>query len=383
MTTYTALLAKIEKHIQSLFGDCTSAYCYHGMQHTQSVVNATTEMAKHYKLSDEDYFVVVCAAYFHDLGYMNGGSQDHEVRSAQLAEGFLTAEGVSEDVIQTIRTCIFATKMPQSPSNLLESILCDADLFHLGSENFKEKSKLIHQEIENTHNKKIGKGLWRRMTILLMQEHKYHTDYAKDKLEKTKKENLEILIKEEKKTKEKSAVSKKPERGIETMFRITSANNQRLSDMADNKANILLTVNSIILSLVVTVLLRKLDNDTHLMIPTIFLMLIVVMTMIFAILSTIPKIPNGYFNLDNLERKKVNLLFFGNFYKMSYVDYEKGMGKAMEDSELLYGMLTRDVYSQGVSLGRKYVLLRYAYGIFMFGLIISVIAFSIAVVLGK
>ena len=68
---------------------------------------------------------------------------------------------------------------------------------------------------------------------------------------------------------------------------------------------------------------------------------------------------------------------------MSYIDYEKGMGKAMEDSELLYGMLTRDVYSQGVSLGRKYVLLRYAYGIFMIGLIISVIAFSIAVVAGK
>ena len=166
-------------------------------------------------------------------------------------------------------------------------------------------------------------------------------------------------------------------------FRITSSNNQRLSDMADNKANILLTVNSIILSLVVTVLLRRLDNETHLLIPTIFLMVIVVTTMIFAILATIPKIPNGYFNLDHLESKKVNLLFFGNFYKMSYIDYEKGMGKTMEDSELLYGMLTRDVYSQGVSLGRKYVLLRYAYGIFMFGLVISVLAFSIAVVLGK
>ena len=383
MTAYSSLLVKIQLHIQSLFGKCASTYCYHGMQHTEGVVNATKEIATHYNLSDEDYFIVVTAAYFHDLGYMNGGNQDHEVRSAQLAEDFLKAEEVSEEVIQKVKDCILSTKMPQSPSNLLESILCDADLFHLGSENFKEKSKLIHQEIENTHNKKIGKGMWRRMTILLMQEHKYHTDYAKEKLEKKKQENLETLIKEEKKSKDKSALNKKPERGIETMFRITSSNNQRLSDMADNKANILLTVNSIILSLVVTVLLRKLDNDTHLLIPTIFLMVIVVLTMIFAILSTIPKIPNGYFNLDQLEKKKVNLLFFGNFYKMSYIDYEKGMGKAMEDSELLYGMLTRDVYSQGVSLGRKYVLLRYAYGIFMIGLIISVIAFSIAVVAGK
>lgn len=167
------------------------------------------------------------------------------------------------------------------------------------------------------------------------------------------------------------------------MFRITSANNQRLSDMADNKANILLTVNSIILSLVLTVLVRRLDYETHLLIPTIILMVIVVLTMIFAILSTIPRIPNGYFNIEHVEHKKINLLFFGNFFRMSYKDYEKGMNKAMDNSELLYSMLTRDVYSQGVSLGRKYVLLRYAYGIFMFGLIISVIAFSIAIISGK
>lgn len=383
MTTYSALLEKIQQYIKSFYDSNAETYCYHGVQHAYCVVDATIEMAKHYKLSDDDYFAVVAAAYLHDLGYITGGSQNHEIRSAQMAEDFLKAEAVSEDIITKVKACILATKMPQAPSNLLEKIICDADLCHLGSQNFKEKSKLIHEEIEKTHDKKIGKGLWRRMTILLMQEHKYHTDYAKEKLDNTKQENLESLIKEEKKAKEKNNANKKPERGIETMFRITSANNQRLSDMADNKANILLTVNSIILSLVVTVLLRKLDNDTHLLIPTIFLMVIVVLTMIFAILSTIPKIPNGYFNLDHLEHKKVNLLFFGNFYKMSYIDYEKGMGKAMEDSELLYGMLTRDVYSQGVSLGRKYVLLRYAYGIFMFGLIISVIAFSIAVVLGK
>jgi len=191
------------------------------MKHTEGVVCATIEMAAHYKLSEEDYFIVVSAAYFHDLGCMNGGSQDHEIRSAKLAGEFLSKDDVPEHVIQKIEACILSTKMPQSPSNLLESILCDADLHHLGSEDFREKSKLMHSEIENTHNKKVGKGLWRRMTILLMQEHKYHTDFAKEKLEKTKKKNLETLIQEEKKSKEKdkNSIAKKPERGIETMFR--------------------------------------------------------------------------------------------------------------------------------------------------------------------
>src|SRR5690606_39321329 len=129
--------------------------------------------------------------------------------------------------------------------------------------------------------------------------------------------------------------------------------------------------------------LRRLDNETHLLIPTILLMVSVVVTMTFAILATTPKIPNGHFYVQNIERRKVNLLFFGNFYKSSISDYEEGMNKTMKNSDLLYGMLTKDVYSQGVSLGRKYVLLRYAYTIFMIGLVVSVFAFSIAVVLGK
>lgn len=383
MIAYSEILDKIKTYFQSFYTKDSECYCYHDVEHTSRVVDAVQEMSNHYQLSEQDNFIVVTAAYFHDSGYINGGSHEHEKRSAQLAEEFLTKENVDSSIINKVKECILSTKMPQTPSNLLESILCDADLFHLGSPDFREKSKLIHQEIETTHQKKIGKGLWRRMTILLLQEHTYHTDYAKNKLEDKKKENLQSLLKEDKKSKDKTNDVKKPERGIETMFRITSSNNQRLSDMADNKANILLTVNSIILSLVVTVLLRRLDNETHLIIPTILLMLSVVLTMIFAILATIPKIPNGHFDIDNVERKKVNLLFFGNFYKSSFSDYEDGMNKTMKDSDLLYGMLTKDVYSQGVSLGRKYVLLRYAYAIFMCGLIVSVIAFCIAVVLGK
>ena len=376
MTTFSAILNKISLHIEHIYANEAISFCYHGIAHTCNVVDAVQEMSKHYNLDEEEYFIVSSAAYFHDIGYINGGNKDHEKRSALLAEDFLIKENVSPPVINKVKDCILSTKMPQSPSNLLESILCDADLFHLGTEDFMEKSKLMYQEIETTHEKKIGKSVWRKMTILLLQEHRYHTDYARNKLEDKKQENLNMLLKANK----KSNNTKKPERGVETMFRITSANNQRLSDMADNKANILLTVTSIILSLVVTVLLRRLDNETHLLIPTIILMVSVVLTMIFAILSTIPKIPNGKFNVDNVERKKVNLLFFGNFYKSSFSDYENGMNKTMKDSDLLYGMLTKDVYSQGVSLGRKYVLLRYAYGVFMIGLIISVIAFSIAII---
>src|SRR6478609_1339450 len=100
------------------------------------------------------------------------------------------------------------------------------------------------------------------------------------------------------------------------MFRVSSSNHQRLSDMADNKSQIMITVNSIILSAVISLLLRKLDDTSYLMIPTFMLLGTSLATIIFAILATRPSIPDGRFTKTDVESKKVNLLFFGNFYRM-------------------------------------------------------------------
>ena len=383
---FSQLVDDIEQYVLSFFskGVCKQ-YCFHNESHTNSVVSAVKEMAYHYGLNNEDRFVLVTAAYFHDLGYAKGGSESHEERGAQMARDFLSTKSIDISVIDKIQRCILATRMPQNPTDLLEQIICDADLYHLGTPMFLERNKLMQQEAEKVSGGKIDKAIWRDNTIKLFENHQYHTSYAKEKLTVGKNENFETLVKKQNKGKDKDTVIeeikpvRKPDRGIETMFRITSTNSQRLSDMADNKANLLLTVNSIILSLVVTVLLRSLDKNTHLIVPTIILMSVVVIVMVLSILSTIPKIPNGYYTNEQVENKSVNLLFFGNFYKMPLETYKDSMGKVMEDREFLYGMLSKDVYSQGVVLGRKYKLLRYAYGIFMFGLIISVLAFVFSI----
>ncbi|TDQ77323.1 Pycsar system effector family protein [Sphingobacterium yanglingense] len=375
----------LKKNIQQSTEDI--AYCFHNETHVSDVVAAVREMADHYMLSSKDRFIVITAAYFHDVGYFPGGAQDHEVRSAELADQFLLGFAVDEEVRQQIRGCILATKMPQRPEGLLQEIVCDADLFHLGGINFSERNKLMRREVELVKGQPIDKALWRLQTIKLMENHHYHTQYARGQREKLKQQNLKSLmdknsgnVVEKQNTVKLKEKKSRPERGIETMFRITSSNNQRLSDMADNKANILLTVNSIILSVVAAGLLRKLDSNEHLIIPTFTLMTAVVITMVLAILATIPKIPSGFFKEEEVQNKTVNLLFFGNFFKMPFDAYKAGMEEVMEDSGFLYGMMTKDVYSQGVVLGRKYRLLRYAYGIFMFGLVLSVIAFFIAII---
>jgi predicted metal-dependent HD superfamily phosphohydrolase len=375
---------------------------YHDVKHTQAVVSAATQIANHYQLNDEDFFVVVTAAWFHDIGYFTDKA-NHEAAAAQLAANFLKPLKVSDAIIKKIDGCVLATKMPQKPTGQLQEIVCDADLFHLGTDDFADKNKELRKEIERVKHIEIDKKAWRQKNIELLEAHRYFTDYAQlllhDKQEKNlkklkekqgeaaKEKPLEIKTasllpvveqKEDKPEKDEKKKKDRPEKGIETMFRITSGNNQRLSDMADNKAHILITVNSIILSAIISLVLRKLEENGFLAIPSFILLTVSLLSMIFSILATRPSIPEGTFTSKDIDDKKVNLLFFGNFYKMGLQDYTNGMLKVMDDREFLYGTLIKDVYSQGVVLGRKYRLLRIAYNIFMFGLIIAVAAFIVS-----
>ncbi|HTH82808.1 MAG TPA: Pycsar system effector family protein [Mucilaginibacter sp.] len=165
---------------------------------------------------------------------------------------------------------------------------------------------------------------------------------------------------------------------IETLLRVTANNDHRLSDMADNKAQILITVNSIIISAIISLILRNLKDNTFLVLPSYILLSVSLLTMILAILATRPSIPAGRFSAKDLANKKVNLLFFGNFYKMKLDDYAKGMKSILTDQEFLYDSLIKDVYTQGIVLGRKYRLLRAAYNIFMFGLIVAIVTFIVS-----
>ena len=101
-------------------------------------------------------------------------------------------------------------------------------------------------------------------------------------------------------------------------------------------------------------------------------------TIVFSILATRPNISKGTFTQKDVDDRTVNLLFFGNFYGMDYEAYKQSMATLINDNEFLYGSLIKDVYAQGVVLGRKYRLLRASYNVFMFGLVISVIAFVIS-----
>jgi len=401
---YNIILAQAQQYVLSFFdshGD--ERIVYHDRAHTEQVVEAARMIGQHYQLSERDFFIVNVAAWFHDTGYFKGGAPGHEERGAEMAVAFLTGTGVDAGTMQSVRGCILATQIPQKPTNLVEDIVCDADLFHLGTDRFADRNKLMRKEMEAVKGKKISKDEWRRNTIRLLESHQYHTDYCRLLLNEKKQENLNKLREkegvpvatdaitallrqhvegeqdeQEGLKPEKKKGKKDPGRGIDTVFRITSNNNQRLSSQADSKAHIMIQVNSIIISVLLSLLLRKIEDHTNLAIPATILLTVNLITIIFSILATRPHIPPGTFSKQDLDEKKVNLLFFGNFYKMSLQEYAGGMLQMMDDRDFLYGSLIRDVYFQGIALGNKYRWLRLSYNVFMYGLIISVLAFMIA-----
>ncbi|WP_109830234.1 Pycsar system effector family protein [Reichenbachiella versicolor] len=177
------------------------------------------------------------------------------------------------------------------------------------------------------------------------------------------------------KQKAKEAKKLKPDKGIETMFRLTSKNHVEFSAMADNKANILISINSIVLSILISVLYRKLEEYPHMVWPTVILTVVCLITIVLAILSTRPNVSKGVFTPDDIKNKKANLLFFGNFHGMSLQDYESGMKQMLGDADYLYSSMIKDIYFLGKVLGKKYKFLRLAFTVFMFGFVISVLAY--------
>jgi predicted metal-dependent HD superfamily phosphohydrolase len=421
------LLQDAQHYVKNLFATRASkSLTYHNYDHTWDVVQACEEMGSHYNINEGEHLVLITAAWFHDTGYVVVGPKDHEEESQRICKAFLKERNASPEFIAEVNECIAATKMPAAPQNLLQQILCDADLFHLGTDNFSLRNKQLREEISHFQKEPIGKREWRQANIDFLERHRYFTDYARERQEPAKHEHLNTLKekqskkekaeteasipipmqvvdpvmsptlaedekehaekeKEKDKDKEKDDKDKqqKSDRSIVAMFRIMSENHVNLSSMADSKANIMISINTIVISILVSVLLGKLQFYPQYIIPTIILMLVCLGAIVFSILATRPNISGGTFSQDDIREKKINLLFFGNFYNMSLPDYDWAMREMMQDKEYLYGNMIKDIYFLGVVLARKYKLLRIAYNIFMFGLIAAIVAFGIAMLLTR
>lgn len=167
----------------------------------------------------------------------------------------------------------------------------------------------------------------------------------------------------------------RPERGIETWFRLASKNLYARLQIVDTKANILITANAIIISMVLGTLYSRLDDDPHLIFAVGGLVLTNVFSISFAILATIPKAWTKKSKPTNLE--SADLMTFEDFSDMELSDYQESVLKTIEDGKTLYPSIITDIHSLGVMLAKKYKLIRISYLIFLYGIIISIVLFGL------
>ncbi|HLT34483.1 MAG TPA: Pycsar system effector family protein [Aquaticitalea sp.] len=385
------IIEKADKFVFDLYKkSLPNTFVYHNYTHTKRVLKSAKEIIANSKISEKDAEIVQLAALLHDTGYIKT-REGHEEESVKIATEFLKENNVPPSTIEAVNCCIMETKFKDSPQSELGKIIRDADASHFGKDYFNEASEFLRKELELQDIKTYSANEWLNENIeVLSMKHQYYTDYALKQWQEQKEVNLSNLIENKEKqnsrlTQEKMKANLKakvkdssPERAIQSFYRTALRNHIKLSDIADTKANILLSVNAIIISLVLANLISKLDTNTYLIYPTAIFTLFSVVSMIMSIIATRPNITRGEFTKEDVENKDVNLTFFGNFHKMELKEFEWAITELLKDKDYVYSSMTKDLYFLGKVLDRKYRILRATYTVFMSGIIISVISFAYA-----
>lgn len=161
---------------------------YHNYAHACDVYDAASRLADMEKVSPEDKYLLQTAALLHDI-IMIPKNKDNEERSAEFSRNYLPNLGYAPYQINKTTGLVLATKMPTHPSNLLEMIICDADVDNLGREDCLRKSECVRQELG------IPKEQWYPMALKFLEKHNYYTESARKLRDSEKAANIQRLEK--------------------------------------------------------------------------------------------------------------------------------------------------------------------------------------------
>jgi len=395
----SALVQEAQAYIEpKLTTELDPRLTYHTLVHTAYVVKQARNLADDAHLGPAQTEELLLAAWFHDTGYLDT-YDGHEYKSMARAETWLREKKYDPARIEVIKNLIRATHRDEPANTELEKMLVDADMSNLAADDFRARAELIRNEWELALDKSYTTPDWAELQLNFMLAHKYQSEAGKARYKKCLKQNIEDqrdhLKKSEKKAKKKAeketGTLAEPKRGIETMFRTMYSNHMKLSDMADKKAGMMIQLNAVILSVIITYLGAKssglsptgnasFTRNPILAVPMGVLLITALGSVTSAILSAQPDVTSFKWLKKNPEiatNRRVNLLFFGQFTKLSLQHFQEGMRELMRQKDTLYNNMVTDVYYLGEVLDRKYKLLRVSYSIFMVGLILTALSFGI------
>lgn len=381
MKDHEQILAKAEDHLIKLYKERENELTpYHTLERVTGIVEDAEKIAKKSGLNSDESFEVTLAACFLYTGFWLATEENTQAAITNL-EHFKESHDLDFETA-TIAALIESVDENEAEKTTSEAVLYDAHFRYLSKK--KLISTLELKALEQDQEEGILNEL--RRTFEFITSHKYRTTYAIRKFDRRKARNSQKLMsaiqKEEGQNKKAKRKSRKLGRGIETMYRTVYRNHINLSSIADAKANLIIRVNTIILSIIITLggtgytfFESGFFKYSRFTIPVMIFVAGSLTAVIFAILSARPKVTNKEVTKKRLLGKESSILFFGNFTMMEKKDFVREMGLFRQNDDRVYDSMSVDIYYLGLVLDKKYKLVTYSYNVFMIGLTLSVLTF--------
>ncbi|HHH50361.1 MAG TPA: hypothetical protein ENK52_05220 [Saprospiraceae bacterium] len=391
-----SIIKAAQAWVLSLFNDShDTRLLYHNYRHSAAVVDKVNEIAQSGGFSSETIEIAQIAAWFYGTGYLKDYLSFHN-QSIIAAEEFLNERKYPSKKKSKVLSCINALKLGHEPETIEQQLFADAQTAVELTDQFFQLGPLLHLERELVLNQPLSASEWAQVQLQSLLKTKFYTDYAKKVFEPIVAQNIltqKTIVEKTKRAdlkrealgdgllrKFQNIEKNIPTRATQTFFRINYRNHINLSSIADNKAHIMISVNAIIISVLISILsYRNITESNPLVLMPVIIFLVTGLTsLVYAVLSARPKITTLNVGKNTLEETKKNIIFFGNFVHLDLDQYEAAMDSVFRDGELLYGNMTRDLYYLGKVLDKKYRYLTYSYNIFMVGFAATVLTFLLA-----
>lgn len=386
----TNLIQRADAHVYDLLlKELDHSFVFHNYDHAQEVAEVAGELAATAELPASRQEALVLAAWFHDTGYIMSRT-DHFAASARLASEFLEREKADPKLRKQVPKLIESLEARQ-PEGELSTLLHDANISYLGRKRFERRANLLRLEEEHHRGKTFTLIEWQERMLERLVQTRYHSQEAHEEFSKRLNKNLASL-KDDLRKGQRAAIRKKTGkdfgRGVDTIYRVTLRNHMNLSSIADGKANMIISINTLVLSILITagsagfsISPTNFEENLEYILPVLLLMVTSLLAITFAVFSAIPKVSGQDFTDEDVKKHNVSLLYFGNFLSLPKEQFVGYLRDLKEDQEVLYDDLSRDLYNLGLVLKKKYRLLTYAYRTFVGGLVLSFLVFVFTLLL--
>lgn len=189
------LIRKARSFAESVFSDRSfQNRPFHNLAHTLSVVAAAEQIGNRIDLTEDEMESAIIASWLHDIGYIDGES-DHEKKAAEKSKELLMTWGAPHRKVLEVTEAILSTKVPQQPKSIVSKVVCDADLFHLSTDQCTEQSDKLRDEWERVGKRSLSDEEWLQQNLEFLENHRYQTPYGQTILQEGKKRNIKKIRK--------------------------------------------------------------------------------------------------------------------------------------------------------------------------------------------